>query len=72
MSHVVLLGDSIVDNRVYVSRGPDVRHQIQACLCGSWRVTLLAVAGYVRISFGRRQRLRLPRGRSSDHSGCAQ
>jgi hypothetical protein len=29
MSHIVLLGDSIFDNKVYVGSGPDVVHQLR-------------------------------------------
>jgi lysophospholipase L1-like esterase len=45
MKHVVLLGDSIFDNALYVAGGPDVRVLLQACLPADWRVTLLAVDG---------------------------
>lgn len=64
MSHVVLLGDSIFDNRVYVSPEPDVRHQLQAWLGGGWNVTLLAVDGHVTADVTRRQLQRMPRGAS--------
>lgn len=64
MSHVVLLGDSIFDNRVYVSPEPDVRHQLQAWLGGAWNVTLLAVDGHVTADVTRRQLQRMPRGAS--------
>lgn len=45
MKHVVLLGDSILDNAAYVGEGPDVRTQLEARLPAGWRVTLLAVDG---------------------------
>lgn len=61
MSHVVLLGDSIFDNRVYVSPGPDVRHQLQARLGKAWSVTLLAVHGHVTADV-KRQLQRVPEG----------
>lgn len=61
MSHVVLLGDSIFDNRVYVSPGPDVRHQLQARLGNAWSVTLLAVDGHVTADV-KRQLQRVPEG----------
>ena len=64
MSHVVLLGDSIFDNRVYVSPEPDVRHQLQARLGGGWNVTLLAVDGHVTADVTRRQLQRVPKGAS--------
>jgi hypothetical protein len=59
MSHVVLLGDSIFDNRVYVTPGPDVRNQLQARLGDDWKVTLLAVDGDVTADV-ERQLTRLP------------
>lgn len=45
MPHIVLLGDSVFDNALYVAGGPDVRTLLQACMPGDWRVTLLAVDG---------------------------
>jgi lysophospholipase L1-like esterase len=47
MSHIVLLGDSIFDNGVYVPGQPDVVRQLQAALPEGWRATLLAVDGAV-------------------------
>jgi lysophospholipase L1-like esterase len=48
MNHVVLLGDSIFDNKSYVQRGqPDVVAQVQAKLPEGWRATLCAVDGAV-------------------------
>ncbi len=48
MTHVVLLGDSIFDNGVYVRRGePDVVKQVQARLPQGWKATLCAVDGAV-------------------------
>ncbi|HEX8257626.1 MAG TPA: SGNH/GDSL hydrolase family protein [Allosphingosinicella sp.] len=47
MSHIVLLGDSIFDNGVYVPGEPDVVRQLQATLPEGWRATLLAVDGAV-------------------------
>jgi hypothetical protein len=44
MTHIVLLGDSIFDNRAYVAPGPDVIEQVRADL-PDWRATLLAVDG---------------------------
>jgi hypothetical protein len=44
MTHIVLLGDSVFDNRVYVAPGPDVVEQVRADL-PDWRATLLAVDG---------------------------
>ena len=45
MSHVVLLGDSIFDNGVYVPDGPAVIDQLRAALPDHWSATLLAVDG---------------------------
>jgi hypothetical protein len=45
--HVVLLGDSIFDNGVYVPGGPDVVTQLRAELPAGWAATLLAVDGDV-------------------------
>jgi hypothetical protein len=48
MSHVVLLGDSIFDNGVYVQPGePDVLGQVRGKLPGGWKTTMLAVDGAV-------------------------
>jgi hypothetical protein len=43
--HVVLLGDSIFDNRAYTSGAPDVATHLRAVVPAHWRVTLLAVDG---------------------------
>jgi hypothetical protein len=59
MSHVVLLGDSIFDNRVYVAPEPDVRHHLHARLGTAWNVTLLAVDGHVTADV-KRQLQRVP------------
>jgi len=45
--HIVLLGDSIFDNAVYVSGAPDVVRQLRSALPEGWRATLLAVDGAV-------------------------
>ena len=45
--HVVLLGDSTLDNKAYVGGGPDVAAQLRAALPAGWRVTLAAVDGAV-------------------------
>jgi lysophospholipase L1-like esterase len=47
MSHIVLLGDSIFDNGVYVPGEPDVVKQLQAALPEGWTATLRAVDGAV-------------------------
>lgn len=60
MPHVVLLGDSIFDNRVYVTPAPDVVHQLRAKLDTGWTATLLAVDGHVTADVRERQTSRLP------------
>ena len=47
MAHVILLGDSIFDNGVYVPGGPDVVKQLQSELPFSSKASLLAVDGAV-------------------------
>jgi len=47
MNEVVLLGDSIFDNAVYVGGGPDVSQQVGECLPEGWKATLLAIDGSV-------------------------
>jgi GDSL-like lipase/acylhydrolase family protein len=60
MPHVVLLGDSIFDNRSYVQPGePDVIHHLRMRLPDGWTATLLAVDGSV-ISSIPRQLAHLP------------
>ena len=43
--HIVLLGDSILDNRAYTSGDPDVVTHLGAILPPGWTATLLAVDG---------------------------
>ncbi|MFD1212108.1 SGNH/GDSL hydrolase family protein [Arthrobacter sp. GCM10027362] len=43
--HVVLLGDSIFDNKAYVHGSPDVVAQLRDELPPGWKATLLAVDG---------------------------
>ncbi len=47
MSHVVLLGDSILDNGAYVSGGSPVIEQLQSRLPREWKATLLARDGAI-------------------------
>ena len=59
MPHLVLLGDSIFDNGVYVPGEPDVVRQVQAVLPPEWRATLRAVDGATTHGLAR-QMERLP------------
>jgi len=45
MKHVVLLGDSIFDNKAYVGDGPDVIVQVRETLPSGWSATLAARDG---------------------------
>jgi hypothetical protein len=45
VKEVVLLGDSIFDNAVYVGGGPDVCHQLRERLPKGWQAILLAQDG---------------------------
>ena len=45
--HVVLLGDSIFDNKTYVGEKPAVIDQVRTALGKDWEATLLAVDGDV-------------------------
>ena len=45
MPHLVLVGDSILDNAAYTRGGPDVVSQVRGLLPPGWEATLLAVDG---------------------------
>src|SRR5262245_26434711 len=47
MNHLVLLGDSILDNAAYTAGGSAVIAHLQAMLPADWNVSLLAVDGSV-------------------------
>lgn len=47
MNHVVLLGDSILDNGAYVAGGSSLVDQLRCRLSRDWRVTLLARDGAI-------------------------
>jgi hypothetical protein len=47
MNHVVLLGDSILDNAAYIAGGPPVIAQVQERLPAGWKASLLAVDGSI-------------------------
>jgi GDSL-like Lipase/Acylhydrolase family len=51
--HVVLLGDSVFDNKAYVAGGPDVVAQLRAQLPAGWRASLAAVDGAVTADVAR-------------------
>ena len=57
MPHVVLLGDSIFDNKAYVGGGPDVAEQLGSVLPEGWTATLAAIDGAttedIGIQYGR-------------------
>ena len=59
--HVVLLGDSVFDNKAYVAGGPDVVTQLRARLPAGWRASLAAVDGAVTADVAR-QLGRVPHG----------
>lgn len=61
MGHVVLLGDSLFDNGIYVSRGSSVNEQLKVRLPRDWNATLVAVDGAVASSV-LRQIPRIPEG----------
>lgn len=63
MTHIVLLGDSILDNAAYVKGGPDVIRQLQAKLPQGWRAALNAVDGSM-IQDIHKQLARLPQDAS--------
>ena len=60
MSHVALLGDSILDNGAYVASAPDVSAQLRAELGTGWTVSLVAVDGHVTSDVRTRQIARVP------------
>src|SRR5215203_2427357 len=47
MTHIVLLGDSIFDNRAYVAAEPDVVSHLRTMIPPGWQATLRAVDGNV-------------------------
>jgi hypothetical protein len=59
IGHVVLLGDSIFDNAVYVPGGPSVIEHLRRVLPTGWKATLLAIDG-ATMSFVERQLQQIP------------
>jgi len=47
MTHIALLGDSVIDNGAYVGGGPDVAQQLRMLVPGEWHVSQHAVDGAV-------------------------
>ncbi|MBO0862791.1 MAG: SGNH/GDSL hydrolase family protein [Chloracidobacterium sp.] len=61
MKHIVLLGDSVFDNKAYVNAGLDVIEQVRRRVPDGWKVSLRAVDGSV-VENVREQTLDLPDG----------
>ena len=61
MKHVVLLGDSILDNAAYTGGGPDIAALLHLLMSKSDCVTLLATDGDMTVDIGR-QLKQLPAG----------
>jgi lysophospholipase L1-like esterase len=59
MNHIVLLGDSVFDNKPYIDGGLDVIEQIRRQIPAGWKASLLAVDGSV-VENVRKQALDLP------------
>src|SRR6266545_1238738 len=59
MKHIVLLGDSVFDNKAYVNGGLGVISQVRRQIPDGWRASLRAVDGSV-IENARKQALDLP------------
>jgi GDSL-like Lipase/Acylhydrolase family len=45
MKHIILLGDSIFDNKAYISGGPDVIAHLRRQIPVEWKATLRAIDG---------------------------
>ena len=50
MTHIVLLGDSVIDNKSYLGQDPDVAEQLRMLAPKEWKVTRLAKDGVVSFS----------------------
>jgi hypothetical protein len=59
MKHIVLLGDSVFDNKAYIDGGLDVIEHIRRQIPAGWKASLLAVDGSV-VENVRKQALDLP------------
>jgi hypothetical protein len=62
MPHVVLLGDSVFDNQIYVTPGPAVIEQLRQELGTGAEATLVAVDGHITRDVARSQLVRVPSG----------
>jgi len=61
MKHIILLGDSIFDNRSYVNGGKDTIANLREQMPDDWTATLLAVDGSVADSLCRARHRISPR-----------
>jgi len=43
MTHIALLGDSVIDNKAYVGSGPEVAEQLRMLAPNEWKVSGLAI-----------------------------
>jgi lysophospholipase L1-like esterase len=59
MKHIVLLGDSVFDNKAYIDGGLDVIEHIRRQIPAGWKASLLAIDGSV-VENVRKQALDLP------------
>jgi hypothetical protein len=59
MKHIILLGDSILDNKTYVGGGLDVVSHLRQLMPDDWKATLRAVDGSV-VESVQKQTLALP------------
>src|SRR5262249_53250557 len=59
MKHLVLLGDSVFDNKAYINGGLDVIAQVRRQIPAEWKASLRAVDGSV-IENVRKQAIDLP------------
>src|SRR5688500_2046691 len=60
LAHVVLLGDSILDNDAYTGGAPDVITHLRSMLPSKWQASLAAVDGSTTADLGR-QLAKVPR-----------
>ena len=58
--HIVLLGDSMLDNAKYVAKGQSVAELLRGLVSEDWRVTLKAVSGAVVNDVMEKQLVQIP------------